>query len=118
MANFEEALASFVDGLDNEELVSVWNEYCMDCRLDDFIYLNNEDFFVENFSNPYDVVQRISFGKYNFNDTYVVFNGYANLKTFSMPEEQIYKPELVEWLMNNVSVAEDYGFEYDEDDEE
>ena len=118
MANFEEALASFVDGLDDEDLVSIWNECCVECHLDDFIYLNNEDFFVENFSNPYDVVLRISFGKYNFNDTYVVFNGYANLETFNAPEEQIYKPELVEWLMNNVGVAEDYGFEYDEDDEE
>ena len=51
MANFEEALASFVDGLDDEDLVSIWNEYCVECHLDDFIYLNNEDFFVENFSN-------------------------------------------------------------------
>lgn len=113
----EEALASFVDDLDEEQLVSLWNEYCLDGRMDDFIYLNDEDFFIENFNNPYDVVQRIHFGDYNYNDKYVVFNGYANLESFSDPEEQIYKSELVEWLVDNLKVAEDYGFEYKEDEE-
>ncbi len=118
----EEALASFVDDLDEKHLVSLWNEYCSDSRMDDFVYLNDEDFFIENFNNPYDVVLRIHFGDYNYNDKYVVFNAYANLETFNDPEEQIYKPELVEWLVDNVKVAEDYGFEYeeeyDEEDEE
>lgn len=112
----EDALASFVDDLDEVQLVSIWNEYCLEGRMDDFIYLNDEDFFIENFNNPYDVVQRIHFGDYNYNDKYVVFNGYANLETFNDPEEQIYKSELVEWLVDNLKVAEDYGFKYEEDE--
>ena len=115
--DMEVALASFVDALDEKDLVSIWNEYCTENRLDDFIYLNEEDFFLENFSNPYEVVQRISFGKYDYNDKYVVFNGYANLETFSDPEEQVYKSDLVEWLTDNVGVAEDYGFEYEDEEE-
>ena len=115
--DMEVALASFVDALGEKDLVSIWNEYCTENRLDDFIYLNEEDFFLENFSNPYEVVQRISFGKYDYNDKYVVFNGYANLETFSDPEEQVYKSDLVEWLMDNVGVAEDYGFEYEDEEE-
>ena len=113
----EDALASFVDDLDEVQLVSMWNEYCLDGRMDDFIYLNDEDFFIENFNNPYDVVQRIHFGDYNYNDKYVVFNGYANLETFNDPEERIYKSDLVGWLVDNVKVAEDFGFEYEEDEE-
>ena len=114
----EEALASFVDDLDERNLVSLWNEYCLDGRMDDFIYLNDEDFFIENFNNPYDVVQRIHFGDYRYNDVYVIFDGYANLKSFIDPEVKVYKPELVEWLVDNLKVAEDYGFEYEEEDEE
>ena len=113
----EDALASFVDDLDDKHLVSLWNEHCLDGRMDDFIYLNDEDFFIENFNNPYDVVQRIHFGDYRYNDVYVIFNGYANLESFSDPEEKVYKPELVEWLVDNLKVAEDYGFEYEEDEE-
>lgn len=112
----EEALASFVDDLDERNLVSLWNEYCLDGRMDDFIYLNDEDFFIENFNNPYDVVQRIHFGDYRYNDVYVIFDGYANLKSFIDPEVKVYKPELVEWLVDNLKVAEDYGFEYEEDE--
>ena len=114
----EDALASFVDDLGEKDLVSLWNEYCVDSRMDDYIYFNDEDFFIENFNNPYDVVKRIHFGNYNYNDKYVVFNGYANLETFNDPEGQIYNSELVEWLVDNVEVAEDYGFEYKEDEEE
>ena len=116
----EEALASFVDGLDERNLVSLWNEYCLEGKghMNDFIYFNDEDFFIENFNNPYDVVRCIHFGDYKYNDKYVIFNGYANLESFNDPEEKVYKSELVEWLVDNLKVAEDYGFEYEEEDEE
>ena len=41
---------------------------------------------------------------------------HANLESFIDPEEKVYKPELVEWLVDNLKVAEDYGFEYEEDE--
>ena len=31
-------------------------------------------------------------------------------------KEQVYKSDLVEWLTDNVGVAEDYGFEYEDEE--
>lgn len=51
------------------------------------VYENDEEFFDTFFpSSPYELVQKISYGSYNFNDEYVRFDGYGNLESLSSYE--------------------------------
>lgn len=80
---------------DNEEL-SGGNE----------IYFNDKYFFEHFFqNNPMEAVRATQFGKYNYKDTYVWFNGYANLESTEWEDELPLHDveELFEWCMNNTS---------------
>lgn len=46
---------------------------------DDEIYYNDEDFFNTFFSSPLEAVRATYYGDYNYNDSFVKFNGYGNL---------------------------------------
>ena len=57
-----------------------WNA-CLD-YLD--VYSNDEDFFEMFFKDkPAELARAIYYGDFNYNDNYIKFNGYGNLKTFS-----------------------------------
>lgn len=66
-------------------LVTVNNIYCDENSYSDStIYSNDEQFLQEFFGNNIDnMVRAICFGKYEYNDNWVKFNGYGNLETFS-----------------------------------
>ena len=113
----EEALASFVDDLDERNLVSLWNEYDdSEHSMTSYIYDNDEDFFSEYFDYPYDVMRIVydSYNNYNYNDKYVIFDDYGKLESFNDPEKYINKSKIVDWLVDNIEYAEQYGFEYEE----
>ena len=112
----KDALVSFVDDLDTEDLVSLWNEYeDSEHSMSRYIYNNDESFFSEYFKYPYDVVTIIydSYHSYDYNDKYVVF-ALGKLESFNDPEQYISNSELVDWLVDNNEYAEEYGFEYEE----
>ena len=48
------------------------------------VYENDEEFFDMFFEGrPAEVARAIFYGDYNYNDEYIKFNGYGNLKTLS-----------------------------------
>lgn len=67
------------------ELVELNNDYCRSASYhDDEVHDNDEQFFENYFSgNIMEVVRAISYGSYNYTHTYVKFNGYGNLESFS-----------------------------------
>ena len=52
--------------------------------------------FFEN--RALEAVRAVSFGEYRYSDTYVKFNGYANLETFNDVSEEIDISELAEYI--------------------
>jgi hypothetical protein len=67
------------------ELVELNNDYCRSASYhDNEVYENDEDFFATYFdNNVIGAVQAVSYGNYNYSHTYVKFNGYGNLESFS-----------------------------------
>ena len=67
------------------ELVELNNDYCRSASYhDDEVHANDEDFFATYFDNDVmGAVRAVSYGSYNYTHTYVKFNGYGNLESFS-----------------------------------
>jgi len=81
-------ISKIVDQLNNatdDVLVTVNNIYCDENGYgDSTIYSNDEQFLQERFGNNVDeAVRAVCFGKYEYNDNWVKFNGYGNLETLS-----------------------------------
>ncbi|WP_161980086.1 hypothetical protein [Streptococcus sp. S784/96/1] len=59
----------------------------------------NEDFFRQNFTDPYESARATFFGNVNWNDEYVRFDGYNNLKTTNEVDYDFEKNEILKlWL--------------------
>ena len=107
MRNRKEAIIAILKVMDTDVLVDVWNEYCSEENMDDYIWNNDEYTLEDMFSgckNPVDEALRAAFyGDYRYSDEYVVFNAYGNLKSYDNynVEEQIDFDTLAEYIMNN-----------------
>ena len=84
-----------------------WNGSLDHLRVED----NDEEFFSIFFSaNVMEAVRAISFGNYNYNDDYVMFNGYGNLETMDsysydkLLEES--KEEIIDAAIDNLDESE------------
>ena len=92
-----------------------WNA-CLD-YLD--VYENDEEFFNIFFENkPAELARAIYYGDFNYNDNYIKFNGYGNLKTFSEYDyEELLKEnieEIIECLIEYVGHISIYNEELDD----
>jgi hypothetical protein len=88
--NNHEAIKDYLENLDDESQVNIHNTFCQENNYgDDIIEFNDDEFFEVHFTKPIDAVRAAQFGEYNFTDTFVKFNGYANLESFNNPEEHI-----------------------------
>lgn len=83
---YEMILNYIKNGLLDEELVSLWNEYC---NADDYIFSfdDPEAFFNEEFSSPYEAFRASHFGNVSYSDNYIAYNSYGNLQTFNSFED-------------------------------
>ena len=115
---------------DIDELCDVVREInCYNGSLDYLeVYENDEYFFNDFFTNPYDVLQKTYYGNYDFNDYYVRFDDYGNLESLSQweYEEELRDciDEIVENLLDiyyNICISdrlEELIEEYEEEKEE
>lgn len=79
---FEEVKAYLLEN--EEELrqavheVNSWNG-----DLEEFVWMENDEYFFDTYfeGKPNEAVRAVCFGDYNYNDEYVQFDGYGNLKT-------------------------------------
>ncbi|MBO6117365.1 MAG: hypothetical protein J6P44_02355 [Bacteroidales bacterium] len=76
-----------IENLDEDRKIELWNNWKYENGYDDYIHINDEDFFETFFKDAMEAVRAVSFGHYNYNDDYVVFNGYGNLDSFSFLSE-------------------------------
>ena len=68
--------------METEKLVGIWNEYCNNENMDEYIYSNDEYTLNEMFQSVDEALRAAFYGKYRYCDKYVIFNGYGNLVSF------------------------------------
>lgn len=90
--------------------VQIHNEYILETEnMDDEIFENDEDFFNTFFEGkPFEAVRSCFFGHYEYSDTYVWFNGYANLDTGDYEDQLPLRDadELAEYYIENYANIE------------
>ena len=118
--NNYESVLEYLNELCNHELVSIYNEYCQsinDC--DSEIHHNEDDFFETFFEGRViEAVRAISYGDYNYNHNFVMFDGNANLKSFDNPEDEIDLSDIANDILENPENYFDIEFEEEEEEEE
>ena len=112
-------LKGYFEGLSDDELMNLWNEYCYaSSHYDDEIFYNDEDFFNMFESEPLKIAQRVCHGDYNYTDEYITFNGYGNFKTSDYITDLIYINDLVRYYINDDDFLIDNGIIEEEEEEE
>lgn len=111
MDAYYDFIIDYLINLKDDELLNLWNEYCFEEDMDNYIYYNDEYFFEEYFANNVDeAVRTVCYGDYRYMDTYVVFNGYGNLESFYSCEldDYIYISDLASYLEDNGFLEDEY----------
>lgn len=92
--NLEEDLEQYYNELEYQEEIPYLDEL-MD-------FSDPEYFFNTYFSNPYEAARATQFGKVNWFDDYIKFDGYGNLKSVPYINFDDYSDEIIEqWLKEN-----------------
>lgn len=103
VAKNQEAIISYLNSLDDSDLVQIHNQRCQcDGYSSDEIHYNDEEFFNVYFGNDVMGALRASqYGEYNYTDEYVKFNGYANLETTNSPTKWVDFSELADAILKS-----------------
>lgn len=117
MLTYYEFITEYLEELEEDELLEEWNEYCSNECMDNYIYYNDEYFLDEYFEKPSDAVRAVYYGNFNYMDTYIQFNGYANLDTSSYLDDLVYISDLASYLEGNGFLEDEY-YDYIEENEE
>lgn len=98
-----DSVVTYLESLNDSELVTIHNTYCSDNNdSDDEIYCNDEDFFNTYFgSDVMGAIRAVSYGDFNYSHDYVKFDGYGNLETTNDPSEWIDKSEIANYILEN-----------------
>lgn len=81
------SIASIIKEFDTDKLRDLWNTYCNEENLEDYIYYNDEYAINEMFNgNPYEAIRATQYGEYSYTDEYFVVNAYGNLTSFGVSE--------------------------------
>ena len=87
------------ESLTDEEKLSQWNEYCNENDYNE-LYSFDEDFFNTFFyNNPMEAARAATFGKVNWSDDYIMFDGAGNLESVRTTNDVINEAALIEWLL-------------------
>ena len=114
-----EAVMEYLNELDNNELVNIWNEHCQSAgSSDDEIYSNDDEFFNIYFEGRViEAVRAVAYGEYNYSHDWVIFNGYGNLESFNNPESHIDLQEICDDILENEQNFFDIELEEVEEEE-
>lgn len=90
------------ENMDDNEKVSLWNEYCQ-AQNYDTIEIFDEEFFEIYFSNnPMGAARAVQFGDVNWSHKYIQFNGQGNLDSYEDPTDVIDESALIDWLIERM----------------
>lgn len=86
---FIKAIIEEINCFDNDQMVQLNNEYCDQQNYpDDQIYSNDANFFADVYGGDVmEAVRAVSYGDYNYTHDWVKFNGYGNLESMNVIDE-------------------------------
>ena len=86
---FIKAIIEEINCFDNDQMVQLNNEYCDQQNFpDDQIYSNDANFFADVYGGDVmEAVRAVSYGDYNYTHDWVKFNGYGNLESMNVIDE-------------------------------
>lgn len=114
--NQKTSIVSILKNFDSSILRKIWNKYCSDEAIEDYIYDNDEYNVNACFANnPHEALMAACYGSYNFTDFYFIINAYGNLESFNTIDidKHIDFDILADYVMDNGCDEFD---EYDLDD--
>jgi hypothetical protein len=99
-------LITIIDDMTELELMDLNNTYCQSANIHDSeIYMNDEETLEMFFGNNIlRAIQATQYGKYNYHDKYIIFNGYGNLDSFnSITTDNLceYPETIAEYILSN-----------------
>lgn len=106
-----EVIEAYIDEeLDvNIDMLSDYNEYLEDRGYEHYYNMDELDELLDGLT-PMQVIQKTYFGKFNYSDEYVQFNGYANLDSFSEYEiirEMQQDRDFLRWYVEENQLIDD-----------
>ena len=86
---FIKAIIEEINCFDNDQMVQLNNEYCdQQNSPDDQIYSNDANFFADVYGGDVmEAVRAVSYGEYNYTHDWVKLNGYGNLESMNVIDE-------------------------------
>ena len=85
---------------DYNNLIQRWNDYCDEISASDQIYLNNDEAFEMLGITIKQILAAQKMNRYDWDDKYVVLDGYANPMSFNDLLEHIDLDELITYEQN------------------
>lgn len=95
-------LIEMIKDFDTHEIFELNNRFCDYANyFDDYIYINDEEFFDNYFTEKIEIARAVQYGDYNIHHEYVKFNGYGNLETMDFLDSDNL-PDIVENIADYV----------------
>lgn len=96
----KEQIKEYLENLDDSDLLSIYNEYVSETYDDDVYTMDEFDEICDSMTAS-DIACRCFYGKFNPNDEYFIFNGYANLESSDYLEDFIDFDDLADYCIRN-----------------
>lgn len=108
----QEEILSLILEMDSDQILELNNLFCENANYpDDYIYINDEDFFETWGASGYEVARSTFYGDYNFSHDYVKFNGYGNLESMCYLDEDSFPDSaenIAKYISENFEDFEDF----------
>lgn len=103
-------ITEILENMNDDELFTLWNDYCANNSMsDNEVYEFDDDFFETYFEGrPAEAARALFFGDVkNWNDAYITFNGYGNLKSSNYITDLISVGDLAGYIEDHQEDFED-----------
>ena len=98
----KQKIVDYINDMNEAEMVELHNSYCdaANC-MDGYIYSTEELNEVLEGRTPVDILQRAFYGRFNPNDAFFWFNGYANLESASWADNlPIFASDIANYILS------------------
>ena len=101
--NRKETIIDILKAMETSVVIRIWNDYCNDECMEDYIWENNEYGLSDMFSSVDEALRAAFYGDYRYPDEYFIINAYGNLVSFDAydAEKHIDLSLLAEYIMDN-----------------
>lgn len=96
-----EEIKEYLEGINENELLAIWNCYCDNNNYDDHIYYMYELDEILNGETSSDIINKVVYGSFNSHHDYFKFNGYGNLQSEYYLENLMYINDLAQYIYDN-----------------